>query len=161
MQSFQYKQLISLLVFPLLLLVACSGDSDTPEDHIRKMLIAGEEAVEARELLGVGDFIAQNYKDSEGRGKKEVQKLLAGYLLRNKSIHLLSRIQGISLNEDQTGAEVVLYVGMANVPLQSMDQLLFARADLYRFDLSLVLEEGEWRVAGGSWHPARLEDFKF
>ena len=148
-----------LLVALLTVLTACSGDPENLEQQIREMLSAGEEAVEARSILTVLDFIADDYQDKRGRQKKDIQRLVAGYILRNKSIHLLTRVQQVALNEDKIQADVILYVGMAGVPVTSVDQLVLVRADLYRFDLSLKLEDGDWRVASGSWHQARLEDF--
>lgn len=148
-----------LLVILLAALSACSDDPYNPEQQVRDMISAGEETVEARSIKGVLDFISDNYQDNDGRRKQEIKQLIAGYILRNKSIHLLTRMQHVALNDDETRADVILYVGMAGVPVASVDQLVFTRADLYRFDLSLVLEEGDWRVARGSWHQARLEDF--
>jgi hypothetical protein len=85
--------------------------------------------------------------------------LIAGYILRNKSIHLFSRVQDITLGEDKTQADVILYVAMAGVPVTNVDQLMLVRADLYRFDLAVKREDGDWRVTAGSWHEARLADF--
>ena len=148
-----------LLVIVLATLPACSGDPDNPEQQVRDVISAGEEAVEARSIIGVLDFISDHYQDKDGRQKQEIKQLVAGYILRNKSIHLLTRVQRVAVNEDKSRADVILYVGMAGVPVASVDQLVFTRADLYRFDLSLVMEEGDWRVTGGSWQQARLEDF--
>lgn len=148
-----------VLVTLMAVLTACSGDADNPDQQIREMIIAGEEAVEARSIIAVLDFIANDYQDKIGRNKKDMQRLVGGYILRNKSIHLLTRVQHVALNEDKTQADVILYVGMAGVPVANVDQLVFTRADLYRFDLSIVLEENSWRVAAGSWHQARLENF--
>ncbi|MCP4289594.1 MAG: hypothetical protein GY792_35095 [Gammaproteobacteria bacterium] len=148
-----------MLVVLLAVLSACSADPDNPEQKIRKMIDAGEEAVEARSIMMVLSFIAGDYQDKQGRRKEDMKRMVAGYILRNKSIHLLTRVQHVALNEDETKADVTLYVGMAGVPVASVDQLVFTRADLYRFDLVLVLEEGNWRVAEGNWHQARLEDF--
>lgn len=148
-----------LLVIVLAAVSACSDGPDNPEQRVRNMINAGEEAVEARSIIGVLDFISDNYQDKDGRQKQEIKQLIAGYILRNKSIHLLTRVQHVALNDDETRADVILYVGMAGVPVASVDQLVFTRADLYRFDLSLVLEDGDWRVARGDWHPARLDDF--
>ena len=75
------------------------------------------------------------------------------------SVDLLSPALLVAVNEDKTQADVILYVGMAGVPVTSADQLMFTRANLYRFDLSLKLEDGDWQVVCGSWHQARLEDF--
>jgi len=148
-----------LLVTLLAVLAACSGDPDNPEQQIHEMISAGEEAMETRSIMTVLEFIASDYQDKQGRKKKDIQRLVAGYILRNKSIHLLTRVHDIALNEDKTQAGVVLYVGMAGVPVTSADQLMLTRADLYRFDLSMILEEGDWRVASGSWRQARLQDF--
>lgn len=143
----------------LILLSACSGDVDDPEQQIHEMIHAGEAAFEARSIVEVLDYIADSYQDQEGRKKGDIQRLVAGYILRNKSIHLLTRIHNVALNHDGNQADVMLYVGMAGVPVGNVDQLVFTRADLYRFDLSVVLEEGVWRVANGSWQQARMEDF--
>ena len=157
------KQLMAivrgLLAALLAILSACSGDPDDPEQQIRETISAGEEAVEARSIMTVLDFIADDYLDKQGHRKKEIQRLVAGYILRNKSIHLLTRVQQVALNEDKTRADVILYVGMTGVPVTSADQLMLLRADLYRFDLFMKLEEGDWHVASGSWRQARLEDF--
>ena len=148
-----------LIITLLAVLSACTGDPENPEEQIRKMIAAGEEAVEARSIMTVLDFIANDYQDKQGQQKKDIKRLIAGYILRNKSIYLLTRVQQVALSEDKAQADVILYVGMAGVPVTSADQLMLTRADLYRFDLSLILEEGDWRVASGSWHQARLEDF--
>lgn len=148
-----------LLAILLAMLGACGGDPDNPEQQIRHMLATAEQAVEDRSITGVVNFVANNYKDQSGRQKREINQLIAGYILRNKGIHLLTRVHQVNLNQDGTRADIILYVGMAGVPLAGADQLVMTRADLYRFDLSLVQEEGEWRVAAGKWHPARAEDF--
>ncbi len=130
---------------------ACSGDPENPEQQIREMISAGEEAVEARSILKTLGFVSSDYRDKQGRQKREIQRLVAGYILRNKSAHLLTRVQNIALNGDKTRADVILYVGMTGAPVTSADQLMLLRADLYRFDLSMKLEEGDWRVARRGW----------
>ena len=148
-----------LIITLLAVLSACTGDPENPEEQIREMISAGEEAVETRSIITALDYIANDYQDKRGRQKKDIQRLVAGYILRNKSIHLLTRVQDIALSEDKTQADIILYVGMAGVPVTSVDQLMQVRADLYRFDLTVNLEDGDWRVAAGSWHQARLVDF--
>ena len=148
-----------VLILALLSLTACSSNPDDPEQQIREMLTKGEKAVEERSITSVLDHVTDNYKDKYGRNKKEIKRIVAAYILRNQSIHLLTRIHEIALNEDQTRAEVILYVGMAGVPVDNAEQLVYTRADLYRFDLSLALESGEWLVTAGTWDQARLENF--
>jgi hypothetical protein len=148
-----------LMITLLAVLSACSGDPENPEEQIREMIAAGEEAVETCSIMTTLDYVANNYQDKLGRQKKDIQRLVSGYILRNKPIHLLTRVQNVALSEDKTQADVILYVGMAGVPVTSVDQLLLVRADLYRFDLSVKLEDGDWRVASGSWQQAQLPDF--
>ena len=148
-----------LLITVLAVLPACSGDPESPEEQIREMLSAGEEVVEARSILKALEFVSDDYQDKRGRQKKDIQRLIAGYILRNKSIHLLTRVQQVALSEDKAQADVILYVSMAGVPVTSADQLMLVRADLYRFDLSVKLKDGDWRVTAGSWQQARLVDF--
>lgn len=148
-----------LLVTLLAVLSACTGDTENPEEQIREMIAAGEEAVEAGSILTVQEFIYSDYQDKQGRQKKDIQRLIASYILRNKSIHLFTRVQHVALNEENTQADVILYVGMAGVPVANVDQLMLVRTDLYRFDLSVNLEEGDWQVVSGSWQQARLADF--
>lgn len=150
---------MALMAAILAMLAACSGEPDNPEQQIRDMIGAGEAAVEARSIMTSMGFVSSDYQDKHGRRKQEIKRLIAGYIMRNKSIHLLTRIQQVALNEDNTRADVVLYAGMAGVPLTDSDQLARIRADLYRFDLSVILEDGDWRVTSGSWHAARLTDF--
>ena len=138
---------VGLLITLLAVLSACSGDPENPEAQIREMIAAGEEAVETRSIITALEFVADGYQDEHGRQKKDIQRLIAGYILCNKSIHLLTRVQQVALNEDKI---------QADVPVTSVDQLLLTRAVLYRFDLSVLLGEGDWQVSAASWRPARL-----
>lgn len=150
---------VALMAVIVVMLAACSGQPDNPERRIRDMIGAGEAAVEARSIMNAVEFVSSDYHDKHGRRKQEIKRLIAGYIMRNKSVHLLTRIQQLTLSEDKTRADVVLYVGMAGVPLTDSDELARMRADLYRFDLTVILEDGDWRVASGSWRAARLADF--
>lgn len=60
-------------------------------------------------------FIANGYKDEKGRIKREVTRLVAGYFLRNKSIHILTQVGKIDLLGEQS-ARVVLFAGITGKP---------------------------------------------
>ena len=53
--------------------------------------------------------------------------------------------------DDQGSAEAVVYVAMTGVPIESMDALISLKADLYRFELGLVEDGGEWRIIRSRW----------
>ncbi|MEW7981215.1 MAG: hypothetical protein AB2813_15930 [Candidatus Sedimenticola endophacoides] len=88
-----------------------------------------------------------------------MKRLALGYFLRHKSIHLLTQIERIELLDEER-ARVVLFVAMAGSPLEGVEQLLNLRADLHRFELDLVLEQAQWRVARAHWQRARAADFR-
>ena len=152
----QPRLLLVLLLIPLL--QACSGDRISPEDQIRQMLSAGEQAVESRSLSEVGPYLSGRYSDDAGRQKRAVLRLLAGYFISHQSIHLLTQVSRIELIGDTT-AEVTLFVAAAAQPIASTTQFLTLRADLFRFDLVLSNDQGEWQVLSGSWRRAEKKDF--
>jgi hypothetical protein len=133
----------------LVLLVACGGPADSPEERIRSFIAAGEEAAESRSLEYFSESLAEQYSDDHGLTRKEMLRKLAGYFFRNQSIHVVSRVADINLLTDEH-AEVVIYVGMAGSPDVGFDQLKQLRADLYRVELELVLAD-QIQVSRASW----------
>ena len=142
----------------LLFLSGCSGDVVSPEDRIREMLSAGEKAVEGRSVSEVSAFLSEQYLDDAGRQRGQLQKLLAGYFLTHQSIHLLVQISRIEFTGEGT-AETTLFVALAGRPVKSVTQFISIRADLFRFDLNLKEEQGEWQVLSGRWRRAESQDF--
>jgi hypothetical protein len=137
---------------------ACSDAPDTPEQRVRALIHAAQQATEERDWRAFEDFATPDYSDRAGRDRRDVVRLAAGYMLRNRSIHLFTRIASIEvLPPDQ--AEAVVYVAMAGSPVTGLEQLLSLSADLLRFDLKLREVDGEYRVFRADWKPARPEDF--
>jgi hypothetical protein len=151
-------RLLILLSIASLLLGGCGDSRLSPEEEIRVMLQAGETAVESRSIGEVKPFLSADYTDENGYRQRDLLKLLTGYFLRNHSIHLLVQAERIEL-ASESAADVILYVALAGRPLSSADQIIPFRADLYRFDLGLAREGGEWRVASGKWRRAEKADF--
>lgn len=148
---------VLVLLLPLIALTGCSNN-DSHEAQIREMIDRAESAIEARALLDARSLVADSYQDDGKRTKQALVRLLSGYFLRNKSIHLLVQLDHIDLNDPQR-PKVTLYTAMAGKPFADVEAVLALRAALYRFDLELMREEGEWRVVSGRWQPATREDF--
>lgn len=141
----------------LLLLSGCA-DEDSPEQQIRNMIDAAAEAVEQRALVEAKSFISPDYLDRQQRTRRDITRLLAGYFLRHKSIHLLTQINRIELPQKDR-AQLLMFVAMAGRPIEDVKQLIAFRADLFRIDLQLVLVAGDWRVQSGRWRRANSSDF--
>ena len=148
-----------LLAFLTTLLTAC-GDSDTPEDRIAALINNFEQTAEQGKALGFRDYIADTYTDRDGMRKPDVLRLLAGYKLRNKSIHLLVHIADITVAPDQKSGSAKVFVAMAASPVTGIEQLAGLEADLYRFDIQLHEDpDGAFQVSSAEWAPAEKADF--
>lgn len=148
-------RLIPLLV---LLLAGCGGEPDDPEARLRATMAEAERAVEQRAIKQAAGYISPEYHDDQGRTDEAVRQLLAGYMVRNRNIHLFSRIAEVQLDDNGKAAGVRLYVAMAGVPIRTVEALVSVRADLYRFDLRFIDGEEGWRLVGAVWQQASIDD---
>lgn len=139
-------------------LLASCGSGDTPEQQVRNFIAAGEEAVESRDIGDVRALIAEKYEDERGRTRRDIVALTARYLYANKNIHLLTRIGELTFPSENR-ALLQLYVAMTGQNVSDLDALLNMQADLYRFDLELVREDGDWKLSTADWRRARSGDF--
>ena len=132
-------------------LVAGCGTSD-PEAEIRALFAAAEEAVEARDAGFFGSLIGEAYRDSHGNDRSEVLRRLRGYFIANQRIEIVSRVDEIAL-QGSDAARVILQAGMLG-QRAGQDLLSGIDADLYRFELELVNDGGDWHIIGANWNRA-------
>lgn len=141
----------------LISLVACTK-RETPEQRVRAAIANAEEAVEKRDVATLRNLVSERYTDEEGRDRHAAEGILRLYLLRNEAIHLLTRIEAVSVPTPGK-AEAVVYVAMAARPITQAETLNSFNANLYRFELGFAEEDKQWRVARASWRPAEPTDF--
>lgn len=143
-----------------LLLLVCRGEDASPDATVRRTLVAIETAARARDLSSVVEHVSETYADERGDDRQAVRQIAAFHLLRNHSVHTLTRIRSVSF--DASGqAQVEALVAMAGTAIPDADVLATVRADLYRFDVTLREEQpGTWRVVAASWRPAAPGDFR-
>ncbi|MCU7884329.1 MAG: hypothetical protein KZQ82_09025 [Candidatus Thiodiazotropha sp. (ex Lucinoma annulata)] len=141
-----------------ILLIGCSSEPLDPEQQLRTLITDGEAAIESRDLSAVLEMVDSRYLDKQQRDYHQLRALLAGYFLRHRSIHIISRIERIEI---ETGgvAQVTLYVGLAGSPQENAMPLSQWRGDLIRLQLHVVLSDDEaWLVSGADWRPAHPSD---
>jgi hypothetical protein len=155
------RLIISLFSLLLLTLSGCSGQSDPAEVQIREMLSAMENAVQERSLEKVKSMVSPGYHDQLHPDRRAALRSLLFYYQGHTSIHLLTRVSGLSISDDEKSASLVVYVGMAGKPIENADYLVAVNADLFRFDIRLVNDDGEWLVASSNWQRVRPESFDF
>ena len=96
-------------------------------------------------------MVADDYRDDDGRSADEIRRYLHGYLIAHQSIHLITRIDAIEI-EGKEIARVKATVGMLSRESDSTWELA---GDVYRFDVRLAREDGEWRVTRAGWQAER------
>lgn len=155
LKSLPMRLLIILGLWGLLFLGGCSNES--PEDQVRLFIKTAEDAVENNEIGDVREMISESYSDDKGRTKKDIIRYLSYQLLRKRSIHLFTSIDTITIvSENQ--AKVNLFVAMTGQPVESASILPQLHADIYRFDLNLQKEDGDWLLVTSMWQPAIIDD---
>jgi hypothetical protein len=148
-----------LLAGSCLLALACTREPSSPEDRVRALLAALEESAQRKDAGEMKQHVSEGYSDAQGNDKRAVARLVAFHLLRNQSVYLLTRVQSIEIPEPgQAHAQVL--VAMAGTPIEGPEALVRLRADLYRFDLAMREEDGDWRVRSAEWRPASAGDFR-
>lgn len=155
-----FRSIYSLLslCFITLFITACSDDDTTPESQVRNFIQTATELAEKRDALELKELIARDYSDDHGFNQANLIRMAAGYFLRNRNIHLLTRIHSIDFPV-QNQAKVTVYVAMAGHPVSAIDSLTNIRAQLYRFDLQLVYREATWLIRSAHWQQASLQEF--
>ena len=127
------------------------GRSD-PEAEIRALLTAAEGAAEARDVGFFGDAIGDSYRDAQGNDREAVLRMLRGLFIANQRIEIVSRIDEIVI-EGGDAARAVVHAGMVGRRTHAalIDGL---DADLYRFELELVNDGGNWQIIGADFKRA-------
>lgn len=138
------------VIFLLAFLQACSSEGpQTPEQHVRATLEAIELAAQERSLSGIMDHVSDNYRDHEGKTKKEIQRIAQIYLIANQKIHIFTRISSIEVVDNIAAVELSAAMSATETDLTNEQGRL--RADTHRFSLVLTLENDDWRLTSASW----------
>ena len=146
-----------LICFSLSFLSGCSQEV-SPESQVRLFIADGETAAEKRQVKDIKKMVSDNYADDHKRKKIDLVRIVAGYFLRHKNIHLFSHIGSLHFPE-KGRAELTLFVAMSGQPVTDAKALFDIRADLNRLDMVLVLENSKWRLKKAVWRQAQIDDF--
>ncbi len=138
------------------LAIACS-EPGSPEERIRAVVARAAAAASAKDLGALVDLVSASYADADGNRRDDVKRLLAFHVLRAGSLSAVAAT-GEVVVRDPERAQAVAFAALARVPIHDFRDLAALDADVWRFDLDLALEQGEWRVIGARWQPADVTD---
>jgi hypothetical protein len=122
--------------------------SDDPEAELRDLIAQAEIAAEARDTGFFRDTISASYADRRGQRRDDVINVIRGIFLTNATVEVVNRIEAIEL-AGTDAAKVKLQAAL--VGKREGAALLDVDGDLYRIELELVREGGDWRVISADW----------
>ena len=88
------------LIFVAAILLAACGAKSSDEEQVRALIDAVETAAEARDTSDVLEHVADDYADSHGFDKTQLQNFLRGYFLAHPKVELLVNIESLEFPVD-------------------------------------------------------------
>ncbi|THB67147.1 MAG: hypothetical protein D6B27_05125 [Gammaproteobacteria bacterium] len=130
--------------------ISCSGNEISQEDQVRLWIKRGVEAVEKRDRNILLDMISEDYKDNAGRDKKDMEKMLFVYFLKNRKIYLFHHINEIVFSDDNPEyAMVKLQAAVTGREKRDND----IKGNLVYVEMSLKKDD-VWLLTAMSWKRA-------
>jgi hypothetical protein len=128
------------------LLHACAGVD--PGEELQAVVAAAEAAAEERDTGHFRRLVSSDYVDASGRRKQDLIDFLRLYFVANADIEVLTRVENVEIFGDDA-AELTLQSALLG---RGQGRSAFGvDGDLYRIDLELVRESGDWRIIGADW----------
>ena len=137
------------IIFILLFLTACGGNSDNPEQQVKKVITSIEQGIEEGSLSQVVDHIDDYYIDHNGWTKKDITRYLQLQILRNQNITLLSRIKSIEISQNTASVELAVASAARGTNLTLEENRL--KADIHNISIVLNNSSGSWNIVSSSW----------
>ena len=128
----------SLILLATILLAAC-GAKTSDEQQVRALIDEVETAAEARDTSDVLEHVSDDFADSGGLDKTQLQDFLRGYFLAHPKLELVVNIESLQFPVDGLAQAVV-----------SVTTVELTDPDLQRLKV-------EFRRSGSTWQVARAE----
>ena len=124
----------SLILLATILLAAC-GAKTSDEQQVRALIDEVETAAEARDTSDVLEHVSDDFADSGGLDKTQLQDFLRGYFLAHPKLELVVNIESLQFPVDGLAQAVV---SIATVELTD--------PDMQRLKVEFRRSGKEWQV---------------
>lgn len=151
---------LSLAAFLAAFLLAGCGEPEPPEKRVRQFIAEVEGMAENRQWTDMVERIDSDYQDARGNDKLKAAGILRAFFLRNKSVHILTRIDEISFPSPDS-AMVTVYVAMARQPFTGEAAANFPRTNMHKLTLELAEDGDSFTILGSEWEPAAAGNLVF
>ena len=127
----------SSILLATIFLAACGATSD--EQQVRALIDEVEAAAEARDTSDVLEHVSDDFSDSGGLDKTQLQDFLRGYFLAHPRLELVVNIESLEL------------------PVDGLAQAVVSVTTVELTDPNLQRLKVEFRRSGSTWQVARAE----
>jgi hypothetical protein len=156
MKNHSQSGLIFSLIFSLVFfLTFCKEKTD--EELILEMMDEVGKYAEKKDMASIMMNLADDYRDFEGRGKKETQDMINEYYERYRGIAinvLSSRIDEIQSQKASVQTEVAFSSGAAKV----FRKLIRYSTENYRLKIKLIKRNDRWQIQYAEWRYVTLNE---
>lgn len=132
-----------------LAVVLTSCGAEDPEAAVRELIERAEAAAEGRETGFFRDVLSERYTDGRGNDRDRLVATLRAYFLTHQSIEMVTRVDSVTLS-GADAAQVVLHAGILG-RRAGASLIGGLEGELYRVELELVDQGGDWQVIGANW----------
>ncbi len=154
------KSVLGLAVVMSMSLPGCRKKPRDVQAEVTEMVLHLESLLEKRDLRELKPLIASDYRDVRGQTKPEVIRFLQFQFLKRRTIGLVLHIRSIDFTTPPTEATVSILVGAGSTPVTDFKQLSGLSADLFDVVLTVVDDDGTWRVGNASWKRMRFQQLE-
>ena len=152
---FNRSLIILINFFLVFFLTFCQEKTD--EQLILEMMEDVGKYAEKKDMPSIMMYLADDYRDFEGRGKKETQEMINEYYERYRGIAinvLSSRIDEIRSREALIQTEVAFSSGAAKV----FRKLIRYSTENYRLNIKLIKRNERWQIQYAEWRYVTLDE---
>ncbi len=139
---------ICLIFVVTIAMFGCS--KGTEEDKVRKVITDVQAAAEEKDVRKIVNNIADTYNDPQGFNRETIRRLLLGYFLGHPKVTVYINYLNISVENRSARADfqTILTSGKKT---GSPTDVIPESLGVYRFDVSLEKDSGDWKVTSARW----------
>ena len=131
--------------------LGCGGDPLSPEEQVRTVIEAMEQAAEEGDVSAFKAIISESYEDHYGHDKRSLAAYVTFHVMRHTHRRFFARVRSVEIR-DGGRAEVVVIAAISGREVGSVEELVGLHGDVYKIDLDLDDEgDGDWRVVWAQW----------
>jgi hypothetical protein len=152
---FQNGLIFILIFFLAVFLTSCQKKTD--EQLIQELMENVGKNAEKKDMPGIMTNLADDYRDFEGRGRKETEDLIDEYFGKYSGIainFLSTRVDEIRSRQASVQTEVALSSGAAKI----FRKLIRYSTENYRLKIKLIKRNDEWQIQYAEWRYVSLDE---